>query len=281
MELRSSVRLAGTSKKWYLSMSRAERPSAWVETCTSCTPHGYVVPGCAGDVDESSKQKQPYARMREPRSGNEGARCHKGPGEARLRTGPPPGRPSPLRGSGRRTYPDGHRARCARRGHAKGDARCHQAPVGATWRGPSLRMYRSLRVKRKLPCLSCALPEAGHPRHDGQLGSYVPGGPSGKEMPPLLDGQVADPFKVHLDTVDERRLHVIKGGTERCDIEVDADRFPGLAAPVRVTLELQSHPPSGTVSVHRATSNVNVRSFACFRQDHQLREGSSSRCHTA
>lgn len=264
-----------------MGMSRAERPSAWVETCMSCTSHGSVVPGCTGDVDESSKEKQPYGRMREPKPGNEGPRCHKGLGEARLRTGPPPGRPSPLRGSGRRTYPDGHRARCTRRGHAKGYARCHQAPVGAKSRGPSLGMYRSLGVKRKLPCLSCALPEAGHPRHDGQLGSYVPGGPSGKEVPALLDGQVADPFQVHLDTVEERRLHFIEGGTERCDIKVDADRLPTVAVAMGIAAKREggsrkSAAPDGTV--RHDLYSISLTRGRC--QAHAKVENGKSRCRT-
>ena len=207
--------------------------------------------------------------MTTPSPGNEGPRCHTGSGEARLRTGPPPGRQPPLRGSGRRTYPDGHRARCTRRGHAKGDARCHQAPVGATSRGSSLRMYRSLGVKRKLPCLSCALPEAGHPRHDGQPDSYVPGGPSGKELPPLLDGQAADPFQVHLDTVDKRRLHFIEGGPERCDIEVNADRLPTVTVAMDMAAKSKggsrkSAVPEGTVRHH--VHSISLTRVKCQAQ---------------
>ncbi len=193
--------------------------------------------------------------MTESRPGNEGPRCHSGPGGARLRTGPPAGEPSPLRGSGRRTYPDGHRARCSRRGHAKGDARRRQAPVRATSRSVSLGMYRSLGLKRELPCLACTLPEAGHPRHDGQFGAYVPRGPSGKEVPPLLDGQVANPFQVQLDTVDERSLHFINGRAECCDIEVDADRFPIVAVAMDIAAKRKggsrkSAVPEGTVRHH-------------------------------
>ena len=84
-------------------------------------------------------------------------------------------------------------------------------------------------MKRELPCLACTVPEAGHPRHEGQLGPHVPRGPSGKEVPPLLDGQAANPVQVQLDAVDERSLHFINGGAERCDIEVDADRLPTVA----------------------------------------------------
>lgn len=136
-------------------------------------------------------------------------------------------------------------------------------------------------MKRKLPCLSCALPEAGHPRHDGQFGSYVPRGPSGKEVPPLLDGQAADPFQVHLYAVDERRLHFIKGGTERCEVEVDADRLPTVAVAMGIAAKREAG--SRKSAALEGTVRHDVHSISLTRgrcQAHAKVENGKSRCRT-
>lgn len=105
-------------------------------------------------------------------------------------------------------------------------------------------------------------PQTGQPRNYRQLGPHVPRSPSGEQAPLLLRRQLGYTFQVHLDARLQGRHDLLGRTTEDRDIEVDANRFPTLPVSVRKASERQSDASSGLPSLHRATTNVNIRQIA-------------------
>ncbi len=79
------------------------------------------------------------------------------------------------------------------------------------------------------------------PRHEREFCAKVPWGLACQEMALFLDRQLGNPLQVKFDTDGERFLDFVQRRRERCDIQVDADRFPIITGGVRIAFEVKGH----------------------------------------
>ena len=116
-----------------------------------------------------------------------------------------------------------------------------QAPVRLAGAPLPLGMRGNTGMKRESQGLTRIGAQPGQPREGCQPQPQMPRRPSAQQESPVFGRCFDDVFEKQFDAGDEGCLHFIEAGSERRDVEVDANCLPCVTIPIGITLEGEIH----------------------------------------
>ena len=142
---------------------------------------------------------------------------------------------------GRRTAPDRAGTRKGwRRGTGSHLVRNSSAVRVA--KGPvALGKRGKVRLERKAPKATGCASKARQPSRERQLGAKMPRRLARQEVASFVGRQLGDPPQIKFYAGGEGLLDFVERRAKRRNVQVDADCFPSVTLPVRITLEVKDH----------------------------------------
>lgn len=172
---------------------------------------------------------------------DEGPRGHTASGTEWLSIRPATRQPPSLQGHRQGTNPGGGGSGSRRRGCPEGNVGLDQAPVRLAGASLPLGMRRNTGLEGELQGLTRIVAQPGQPGERRQLRPQIPRRSAAQQESAILGRRIGHAFEKQLDAGNEGCLHFIEAGSERRDVEVDANRLPCIAIPIGVTLEGEDH----------------------------------------
>ena len=141
----------------------------------------------------------------------------------------------------RRTAPD--RAG-TRKGWRRGAAShlLRNSSVVQIAKGPAALGKRGMvMLERKVPISTGCASKTRRPSREFQLGAKMPRRLARQEVALFMDRQLGDPLQIEFYGGGERSLDFVERRAKRRNVQSDADCFPSVTRPVRITLEVKDH----------------------------------------
>ena len=147
---------------------------------------------------------------------------------------------------GRRTAPDRAGTRKGwRRGTGSHLVRSHLVRNSSAVRvakGPvALGKRGKVRLERKAPKATGCASKARQPSRERQRGAKMPRRLARQEVASFVGRQLGDPPQIKFYAGGEGLLDFVERRAKRRNVQVDADCFPSVTLPVRITLEVKDH----------------------------------------
>ena len=137
----------------------------------------------------------------------------------------------------------------ARHGRRKGWRRSAYRNAGrdptaeqTAWQVLSLAQGGYVRLQGELPEFTDAGEQGGRPHPEPEFRPHVPRRSAAQEVSLIFRRGLGYFLKVKLDACLQRRLDFSEGRSEDRDVEVHADRFPGVPGTERVATQIQRAP---------------------------------------